>query len=231
MCFRDQKLPVNPLPFRVLIAALCLAFSSRAALAADEPQPAQAVPVKATAPQLPDRITTLDGKTYEKVTLEKVLPDGLLVRFAPAEGGSGTAKLKFRNLPPELRERFGYDAARASDFETAQSRGEAAWLAESAAWTEQRRAALAEQATREAQMRADAEARLAAQAEQGRLEAEYNVQEPGYYYPGWWGGNYNRHDRTHISHHNQNHIQQLPASGVRSSPISPNIGPMRPGGR
>ena len=47
------------------------------------------------------------------MTLEKVDPDGLLVLFAPVQGGSGSAKLKFRNLPLELRE--GPDALPVGD--------------------------------------------------------------------------------------------------------------------
>jgi hypothetical protein len=193
------------------------------------------VSVNATPPGFPDRITTLDGKTYEKVTLVKVDPDGLLVIFVPVEGGSGSAKLKFRNLPTELRDRFGYDPARASDYETAQARGEAVWRAESAAWTEQRWAAQAEQAAWERQMRAQTESRLAAEAEQVRVEAARSVPESAYnYYPGWWGwsGNYNHHGHGQGSHHNNNHMrQQMPAVGITSSPISPFIGPMRPLGR
>src|SRR6476660_1655694 len=100
MSGHDQKRQLRQfkfLPSSLLIAAVCLAFSTRLAVAGDEQRPAEpSVSVKASAPGLPDSITTLDGKTYEKVTLEKVLPDGLLVRFAPAEGGTGSAKLKFR---------------------------------------------------------------------------------------------------------------------------------------
>ena len=231
MCDRDQKPQFNSLLFWLLIAAFALVFSTRCALAADEERPA-------APPRLPDRITTLDGKAYEKVTLERVEPDGLIVSFAPVEGGSGTAKLKFRNLPAELQERFGYDAARASEYEAARARGEATWLAESAAWTEQHRAALAEQATWEKQMRAQTDARLAAESEQARMEAERSAQEPAYYYPGyyagwWWPGTFNSRLRHHnpALHHNQNHMRQAPAVGITTSPISPNMAPMRPGGR
>src|SRR4051812_29403165 len=184
MCFRDQKSHFNFLPFCLLIAAFSLALNPRYALAADENRSAESV--KASSAKLPDRITTLDGKTYEKVTLEKVDPDGLLVSFAPAEGGSGTAKLKFRNLSPELREQFRYDPARASEYENARAHGQATWLAESAIWAEQRSQAQAEQAAQERQMRKQTEARLAAEAEQARAQASDNMQEPAYYYPGWW---------------------------------------------
>src|SRR6266436_7911647 len=126
MCDRDQKSQFNSIPFWLLIGAFSLAFTTRHVLAAEGGQPAAkepAVSVNAAPPGFPDRITTLDGKTYQKATLERVDPDGLLVAFAPVEGGSGTAKLKFRNLPAELRERFGYDPGRASEYETARARG------------------------------------------------------------------------------------------------------------
>jgi len=236
MCDRDQKPQFNSVHFWMLIAAFSLAFTTEHAFAADEGRPPakeQSVSVNAIPPGFPDRITTLEGKTYEKVTLVKVDPDGLLVIFVPVEGGSGSAKLKFRNLPAELRDRFGYDPARASDYESAQARGEAAWRAGSAAWTEQRWAAQAEQAAWERQMRAQTESRLAAEAEWARVEAVRNVPEPAYnYYPNWWGlsGNYKHHG--HGSHRNNNHLHhRMPAAGIRSSPISPFIGPMRPLGR
>src|SRR2546421_1207847 len=168
MCDRNQKPQFHSIFFWLLIGAFSLAVTMRDALAADEGRPAAkepAVSVNATAPGLPDRITTLDGKSYEKATLERVDPDGLLVVFAPVEGGSGSAKLKFRNLPAELRERFDYDPARAADYETARARGEAIWRAENAAWTEQRRAAQAEEAAWGRQLRAQAQLRLAEEAD------------------------------------------------------------------
>src|SRR6185503_17487361 len=232
MCDRDRKPQFNSVHFWLLIAAFSLACTTEHAFAADEGRPPakeQSVSVNVIPPGFPDRITTLEGKTYEKVTLVKVDPDGLLVNFVPIEGGLGSAKLKFRNLAAELRDRFGYDPARASDYESAQARGEAAWRAESAAWTEQRWAAQAEQAAWEREMRAQTESRLAAEAELARVEAVRNVPEPAYdYYPGWWGwsGNYQHHRQG--SHRGNNHIrQQMPAS-IISSPVSPFIGPMRP---
>ncbi len=236
MCNRDQKPQFNSIPFWLLIAAFSLAFATEHALAADEgPHPAKERSLNAAPPVFPDRITTVDGKTYERVTLVRVDADGLLVSFAPIEGGSGSAKLKFRNLPVELRDRFGYDAARASDYETAQARAEAVWRAESTAWTELRSAALAEQAAWERQVRAQTESRLAAEAEQARVEAAHKVLEPAYgYYPGGWGwpANYTHHGHGRGFYHNNNHMhQETPAAGIMSSPISPFIGPMRPLGK
>lgn len=233
MCDRDQKSQFNPISFWLLIAACLLAFTTRDVLAADEEQPAakeQSVPVN---PPFPAQITTLDGKTYEKATLERVDPDGLLVVFAPVEGGSGSAKLKFRSLPPELRDRYGYDPARASDYEAARARGEAVWSAENAVWTEQRRAAQAEEAAWERQLRAQADLRITAEAAQARVEAARNVQEPAYYYPGWfWPGTYNWSSRHPGQGSHHNHMpQRMPAVGPTSSRVSPTIGPMRPLGK
>jgi hypothetical protein len=172
---------MGKLLFIPLLGALALACTARQALAANETTATQ----RPDAAPLRDRITTLDGKSYEKVVLDRVEPDGLLVLFAPAEGGSGAAKLKFRNLPTELRERYEYDAARAEDYEGARARGEAVWHAENADWAEQRRAAQAEQAARERQMRTEADARRA-EAEQARAEAVRDAQnQPVSYYP-WW---------------------------------------------
>src|SRR5437763_7902971 len=94
----------------------------------------------------------------------------------------GTAKLKFRNLPAELRKRYGYDPDRAAEYESARAHGEAVWSSQNALWTEQRRAAQAEETAWERQMRAQAELRAAAEAEQS---ARYG-EEPAYYNnPGW----------------------------------------------
>jgi hypothetical protein len=236
MCDRDLKPQFNSIHLWLLIAAFSLAFTTRHALAVDEGRPAakqRSVSVNATPPGFPDRITTLEGKTYEKATLERVDPDGLLVAFAPVEGGSGSAKLKFRNLPAELRERYGYDPARSLDYEAAQARGEAMWNAENAIWTEQRRTAQAEQATWERQLRE--KLRLAAEAEQARVEAAREVEEPAYYYyypAALWPGNCNRAPRhtRQASHHNHTH-PRMPAVGGSSGSISRTIGPMRPSGK
>ena len=221
----DQK----PL-FILLIAAFVPAFTMRDALAADR-TPRE--PLENVTPfRLPDRITTLDGKTYEKVILDKVEADGLLVLFSPVEGGSGTAKLKFRNLPVGLQERYEYDADRAADYEAAQARGEAAWRAEHAVRMEQMEAAQAERAARERQMRAEREAAEQARAEAARAEAARYAQDQAVgYYPGWssgwygsgWYGSGSCRGGSRFKNHGPCHT---PVSGMRSSPISPFMKPM-----
>jgi len=217
---RDQK-PV----FILLIAAFVQAFTMRDALAADR-TPGESLE-NVTPFRLPDRITTLDGKTYKRVILDKVEADGLLVLFSPVEGGSGTAKLKFRNLPVGLQERYGYDADRAADYEAAQARGEAAWRAEHAVRMEQMEAVRAERAAWERQVRAERE-----EAEQARAEAARYVQDqPVGYYP-WWSsggygyGGYGSGSRRGGSRFKNHLPHPAPVSGMRSSPISPFMKPM-----
>ena len=59
-------------------------------------------------------ITTRDGTTYKNVTVQRVDPDGLTISYAPVDGGMGLAKLKFEDLPDDLRQRFGYDTNKAA---------------------------------------------------------------------------------------------------------------------
>jgi len=215
MCNCDHKPRFGSIPFWLLIAAFSLALT-----------PWNVFAVAAT-PFFLAPITTVDGKTYDKVTLEKVDPDGLLISFVPAQGGSGTAKVKFRNLPKEMQDRFSYDPARASEYEIARAQGEAAWRTENAAWTEQRQAALAEQADQEQEMREQAEARRATEAEQARINAGNDAQQSAAYsyYPGYgWPDTFNSFPR----HRRQGSQQPV---GVAPSPVPPDVGPLRPTGR
>jgi hypothetical protein len=205
--------------FILLIAAFVPAFTMRDALAVDR--------------TLPDRIITLDGKTYEKVILDKVEADGLLVLFSPVEGGSGTAKLKFRNLPAELQERYGYDADRSTDYEAEQARGEAAWRAAHAVRMEQMEAARAEQAAWERQVRAERAAAEQAQAEAARKAQEQPVgYDPGWWSSGWYGSGWYGSGTCRGSSRFKNHVScHKPVPGMRSSPVSRFMGPMRPSGK
>src|ERR1019366_5405655 len=51
----------------------------------------------------PGEITTLDGKTYKGVTVQRVDPDGLTVGYTSAGGGPSAVKIKFKNLPDDLQ--------------------------------------------------------------------------------------------------------------------------------
>ena len=69
-------------------------------------------------------ITTLDGTTYKSIRILKIEPDGLLLEHRPPAGGVGLAKLKFEDLPPELKRKHGYDPEKAGAYEAMQAEGE-----------------------------------------------------------------------------------------------------------
>jgi hypothetical protein len=52
-------------------------------------------------------LTTLDGKEYKRVTVNRVEADGIVIAHS-----TGVAKIPFTELPKEVQQRFGYDAAK-----------------------------------------------------------------------------------------------------------------------
>ncbi len=78
--------------------------------------PANQIPVTSSN-ALPSKIITADGKTFNAVKLERVLPDGLLVQYQPVSGGMGLARLEFVNLSKSLQQQFGYDPKQASVYQ------------------------------------------------------------------------------------------------------------------
>lgn len=65
-------------------------------------------------------IVTLSGKIYKNASVQKVAPDGLLISYAPPNGGLGIAKIKFTDLPADLQQRYGYNVTNAAAFERAE---------------------------------------------------------------------------------------------------------------
>jgi hypothetical protein len=58
------------------------------------------VPNTKTLPQL----VTSERKSYQRVVLQKVEPDGITISFVPPTGGLGMAKVRIDNLPEELQQ-------------------------------------------------------------------------------------------------------------------------------
>jgi hypothetical protein len=58
---------------------------------------------------LADGFKTINRKEYKNVTISRVEPDGIVVRFS-----SGIAKIPFTEVLKEARERFHYDAQKAA---------------------------------------------------------------------------------------------------------------------
>lgn len=78
-------------------------------------------------------LTTLAGRTYKEARVSKVFPDGVIVIHA-----SGTARIKYTDLPPEWRGRYNFDPEKAEAFAEAEAKKQAAFEA-------QRRAAMAKE--------------------------------------------------------------------------------------
>lgn len=71
-------------------------------------------------------ITTLEGKIYKDCRVSRVDPDSICVLYS-----GGGARVKFTNLPEQVRAEFGYDAQQAAQFERAEAarkQRELAWL-------------------------------------------------------------------------------------------------------
>jgi len=99
----------NPIIKSLFAAAICFSFAAHAQ------------------DNGPMQITTTDGKTYHNATVIRSDPDGLLVSFEPERPGFGMAKVKFRNLPDDMRNRYKYDADKASAYEADQAKATAEW--------------------------------------------------------------------------------------------------------
>ena len=61
-------------------------------------------------------LTTKDGKTYKDATVSRVEPDGIVIISK-----TGIIKLYFKELPKELQEKYGYDAAKAEAYTAAEA--------------------------------------------------------------------------------------------------------------
>ena len=61
-----------------------------------------------------DDFSLNDGKTYTNCTVRRVEPDGILVMDS-----DGVRKLWFANLPAAVQKKYGFDAAKAGEYEQA----------------------------------------------------------------------------------------------------------------
>ncbi|MGB9474080.1 MAG: hypothetical protein WCE87_03310 [Candidatus Udaeobacter sp.] len=65
---------------------------------------------------LADDFRTTDGKVYKDAIVNRVEPDGVVVKTK-----SGISKLYFAELPKDVQERFGYDPQKASAYSAEQA--------------------------------------------------------------------------------------------------------------
>ena len=64
-----------------------------------------------------DDITTIKGKKYTDVVVQRVDPDGISIKHS-----AGLGKLYFSELPPEIRSKYGYDPEKHQKYYEAQQR-------------------------------------------------------------------------------------------------------------
>jgi S1-C subfamily serine protease len=74
-------------------------------------------------------IITREGVAYKRVVVQKIVPDGLVIGYAVAEGGIGMAKLNFKDLSGGLQQQFGYNPTNAATFEMKEKQAEREWQA------------------------------------------------------------------------------------------------------
>jgi hypothetical protein len=132
-------------------------------------------------------ITTMDGKTYDHITAQRVDPDGLYIEYSPAGKGIGCAKLKFSRLSPDLQKQYGYDADAARKYEDGTYKATLAFQS----WAEQQDAAgqkaRADAAERDLQQETIAVQPIPVTADQPPMN--YAAYGGGWYYGGtlWYG--------------------------------------------
>jgi hypothetical protein len=107
-------------------------------------------------------ITTTDGKIFRDCEVSKVLPDSVCLLFP-----GGGARVKFSNLPEQVRQQYGYNAQQAAAFERAET-----------ARDERERAAIA------AQLAQSAAKRKASTTNQAAASPSAPQRRPAQTYPG-----------------------------------------------
>ena len=81
-------------------------------------------------------IVTRNGRTYQGVVVQKIVPDGLVIGYTRSDaglgvtvaaGGIGITKLKFTDLVDDLQRQYGYSPTNAAAFEQKQIHAEDQW--------------------------------------------------------------------------------------------------------
>jgi hypothetical protein len=114
-------------------------------------------PVPATAT---NEIETASGAIYRNALVEKVVPDGIVVSYTPADGGLAVTKINFDELSDQLRKQYGFDPEKKLAYEKEQKLAAACWREQMITNYE------ATIAQRDARTKAEAEAQAKTESEQ-----------------------------------------------------------------
>ena len=74
----------------------------------------------AAMPAIADTITTISGTTYSDASVTKTTPTAISIVHS-----TGMAKIPFKDLPAATQKKYGYDPARAADFEAQEAQQKA----------------------------------------------------------------------------------------------------------
>ena len=131
-------------------------------------------------------LTTTDGATYKDITTQRADPDGLYIEYSLPGGGVGMSKVKFSRLSAEQQKQFGFDAAKAHEYETQVAKATEDFRQESL-----REEQIAQAARRAREERNDKALndRLLTQTQWNGAQSTPPADVPGYNYGwGYWGG-------------------------------------------
>jgi hypothetical protein len=137
-----------------------------------------------------NNLFTMDGVAYKNITSLRADPDGLLIEYSLPRGGLGISKVKFTRLTPEHQQRFGYDAAKAKDFEAKVVKANEDLRQESIRWDQSAKACQAAEQARQDQVEKNATDRIVAIAQLKQAEAELARATEGGSGGGYGGGGY-----------------------------------------
>ncbi len=138
-------------------------------------------------------IFTMDGVAYKNITSLRADPDGILIEYNLPRGGLGISKVKFSRLTPEHQQRFGYDAAKAKDFEAKVVKANEDLRQECIRWDQSAKAYQVADQARQDQAEKNATDRILAMAQLKQAEAELARATEGGGgggYGGYGGGGY-----------------------------------------
>ena len=135
-------------------------------------------------------LSTTDGTTYDNITEQRVDPDGLYIEYTLPNGGLGMSKIRFSRLSTDQQKQFGYDAARARDYEAKVAKANEDFRQESIHNEQAAQAQMAAQQSRTDREEKNFNERLIALAQLKIAEADLaratgNANFGGY---GWLGG-------------------------------------------
>jgi hypothetical protein len=133
-------------------------------------------------------LSTTDGTTFNNVTSQRVDPDGLYIEYTLPGGGLGMSKVKFARLSSDQQKQFGFDAAKARDYEAQAAKAADDYRQE---WARMEQAALAQRQAQQDRAVQEEKAdndRIIALAQLKAAEADLARATEGGGNYGWGGG-------------------------------------------